>query len=461
MKSVIKKRTLSGRTSDLPTITSFDQLRNFLVTNFGDVKAFDQFWITPEEICDIVEKYSDILQVQWEECAGVVSQDAAWITLFNKNNSEEYPDDRITMMGMFAFANASKAKAFCYDENLNLPDLFGQLEHLWGMQGRFATNFSYDFELNHVGYKRKSIIDAVDLWPHICHRREILNISSSVIEKRIDDCIVTPISVARQSDAKSPEGGTRNWYQAEDKLKNVRQVVLCGSSEDVQEKPRFGCLVLTRKFEALLCNSFSNGFFYLDSDPGPFYMARADHIANELRGSPVKVAFSFYRMSRGGLIGMYVYVDCPAVAQKITHELVLFEIAYGLDEANAENKRMVEDAIARDSFHLCFTDGKGDVAHQDGGAFVSNGLSSQFDMIIPISLECRNALKREWDALLAYHASVTSRDYNATVQQLWAENPQGENPILTEPSSVCTKINSKVEHPVSVPPKRIWWQFWK
>jgi len=235
-----------------------------------------------------------------------------------------------------------------------------------------------------------------------------------------------------------------NWYQAEDKVKHVRQVVLCGSVEDVSQKPRFGQLLLTRKFESLLKTPIASGFFCLDSDPGPFFMARMDHIAKELQGCPVKVAFSFYRMPRGGLMGMYVHVDCPSVAERMTYPIVLFELAYGLDESNSENKRMFEQAIARDSFHLCFTDGEGSLAHEDGCAFVSSSLCSRFDMVIPISQECRDVLKNEWKALLAYHASLANRDYNSTIQQMWAENPQGGNPVLPRPDDARSESANKL-----------------
>jgi len=236
-----------------------------------------------------------------------------------------------------------------------------------------------------------------------------------------------------------------NWYQAEDKSKNVRQVVLCGSSDEVQEKTRFGQLMLTRKFESLLKTPISSGFFYLDSDPGPFFMARMDHVSKQLQGSPVKVALSFYRMPYGGLIGIYVHVDCPSVAQQMTHPIVLFELAYGLDESNAENKRMIEQAIARDSFHLCFADGKGEIAHQNESTFVSNGLHSQFDMIFPMPQECRDVLKNEWKALLNYHASLASHDYNSTIQQMWAENPQGGNPVLPHPDDARSESANKLQ----------------
>jgi hypothetical protein len=226
-----------------------------------------------------------------------------------------------------------------------------------------------------------------------------------------------------------------NWYRAESTQKSVKQIVLlAGPEQDVATK--FGTLLLTGKFMALVANTWSTGFFFLDSDSGPFLMVRGDKVAGKLKGSPLSVAFCFYRMTAGGLVTIYVHVDCPSVAQMLTHGIVLFEIAYGLDDQNNEMKRTFERAIGRDSLHLCFGEGEGPGGMSPSGAFESTGIRSQFDVVMPLSHECRTLLKYEYEAILGYHAGVSSsrRDYNRSVQQMWAENPQGSNPILPRPA---------------------------
>ena len=80
-----------------------------------------------------------------------------------------------------------------------------------------------------------------------------------------------------------------NWYRETSEQKNVTQIVL-QAGLDLQESPKFGSLVLSSKFMPLLANTWVTGFFYLDSDPGPFIMVRADEVAHKLKGSAVTAA---------------------------------------------------------------------------------------------------------------------------------------------------------------------------
>lgn len=249
-----------------------------------------------------------------------------------------------------------------------------------------------------------------------------------------------------------------NWYQAENKEKSVRQIVLYSTAGQDTES-RFSMLLLSTKFMPLLNNKWATGFFTLDDDPGPFLMVREDNNVQELRGSQLSAAFSFYRMREGGLITMYVYVDCPAVAQRTTSKLMLFEISYGLDNENREYKEIIERAIERDSLHICFAEGKGTGEYLPGGGFSSESINAQYDVILPISPECRTALRKEYDGIVIYHAGMPSsvRDYQKSVQQMWAENPQGVNPILPLPASFK---NNQPGSSSSASGKKFW-QFWK
>jgi len=270
------------------------------------------------------------------------------------------------------------------------------------------------------------------------------------------------------------------WYRAESTQKHATQIVLCGSTAEEQPKSRFGILLLSQKFMPLLSNEWATGFFYLDSDPGPFLMVRADSVASHLRGSPVTAAFSFYRMRAGGLVTMFVHVDCPPIAQRLTHGVVLFEIAYGLDAENKGNKEMIERAIERDSLHICFAEGSGTGERMPGGGFSSSGINAQYDVILPMPPDCRLALKKEYQAILSYHASVPAhtRSYNGSVQQMWAENPQGMSPILTAPASGTCDVGASAKTTTLAPPiaktaataprppekkttEKKWWEFWK
>jgi len=173
----VRKKPASNRTKNLPSISSLKELLNFLLTNFGEKNRWE-FWVTPEELCDIVERYADILQVQWDVHPCGLSEDMTYVTLFNKGKAGE----NTALNGLFPFPTETEAKQFCYDQRANLEYLFGQLEDLWGIQGRFATNFNGKSLSNSVDdkyYTREHDIEAFDLWPRICRRCGALGISLS------------------------------------------------------------------------------------------------------------------------------------------------------------------------------------------------------------------------------------------------------------------------------------------
>ena len=175
MQTPNRIKPASDRTAELPLITSLEDLQKFLFEQFG-IEESRSFWITPEEICDIVEHYADIIQVQWNVASSLGGLQTTYVTLFNKGKA----GSNIEMVGLIPFASESAANQFCYDDQANPDFLFGQLEELWGIEGRFATkfmgrtgNFAQDFM-----YKKEKNIDAFDLWGKICERRVSLGIVS-------------------------------------------------------------------------------------------------------------------------------------------------------------------------------------------------------------------------------------------------------------------------------------------
>jgi hypothetical protein len=279
--------------------------------------------------------------------------------------------------------------------------------------------------------------------------------------------------------------GIMNWYYTNSEKTNVRQIVLQATPENEVDRT-FGTLLLSAKFLSLQTNIWATGFFNLDSDPGPFLMVRGDKVASKLKGYPITVAICFYRMRTGGLVTIYVHVDCPTVAKMLSDPIVLFENSYGLDYENRGMKEIIERAIGNEALHICFTEGEGPAkTFPDGSGFESKGIESKFDVVIPLTHECRAILKKEYDSLLRYHENISSstRNYKQSVQQMWAQNPHGSNPILPPPADATSEIaeHDQPKKPVAVAQPqtsqssatlsckepiahskgtRPWWKFW-
>ncbi len=178
-----REKPASRRTEKLPNISTLEELLDFLLTRFSE-KEKVLFWLTPEELCDIVEHYANILQVQWYEASCSLSENMAYVTLFDKGKA----GNNIALYGLFPFAMESDAKDFCYDKGENPDYLFGQLEKLWGIHGKFASNFSGESNSNWVhedSYDKRQDIDAFNLWPRICRRRQVLGISAPITKDSI------------------------------------------------------------------------------------------------------------------------------------------------------------------------------------------------------------------------------------------------------------------------------------
>lgn len=162
----------SERTRQLPPISSLKELLHFLLSNFGEKNKY-QFWICPEELCDIVEHYSNVIGVQWNEAPCALSENMAYVTLFNKGQTGE----NIALHGLFPFPTEITAKKFCYDKSLNFDYLFGQLELLWGLKGKFILNFSgknFSNRISEESYNKNKAINPFELWPKIYFRKKSL-----------------------------------------------------------------------------------------------------------------------------------------------------------------------------------------------------------------------------------------------------------------------------------------------
>lgn len=170
-----RKRPASSRTANLPAVSSIKELLGFLLANFGEAEG-GFFWVTPEELCDIVEHYADILQVQWSEDSCSISEDMAYVTIFNKGQVGE----NIALTGLFPFLNEQEARRYCNNDRQFPTHLIGQLEGLFGIQGRFAVNFMGEEFSNYIHeelYHKEKEIEALDLWPRIFQRYRDLGIS--------------------------------------------------------------------------------------------------------------------------------------------------------------------------------------------------------------------------------------------------------------------------------------------
>ncbi len=171
-----RSRPASNRTASLPPISSWRKLQEFLVARFGGSDE-SLFWLTPEELCAIVERYAGMLRIHWRTGSSAYSEDVIVVTLLYKGRGRART--AISMFGLFPFPTAEEAEIFCYDPSVNPSSLFGQLEGLYGIRGRFATNFRGEAVRIYGKFNVEGEASAgvPDLWSCICRRREDLGLA--------------------------------------------------------------------------------------------------------------------------------------------------------------------------------------------------------------------------------------------------------------------------------------------
>lgn len=240
-----------------------------------------------------------------------------------------------------------------------------------------------------------------------------------------------------------------SWYFAESQAKHVRQVVVTLPPQ-AEVAPRVENLVGGGAF---MMANWAATVLFMPGDSheskGPFVFAKGSGLVEMLKGRPVTVAFAFYRLRMGGVVQVFVSVDSPEVRAKAGYPF-LAEHAGWLDED--DDRRVVDALIDRNGLEVCF------VAPGQNGP-----CTGYFGLSVELPAECREALKNEWDGLLAYHKDVPTRDFRGSLDQYNRENPMEDTPILEQPRQA-----RRTSTPAPAAPKEIesaiskkWWRFWE
>jgi hypothetical protein len=162
-----RKKFASHSTSSLPRISESESynLIKYLEENFShrDPKSY-KYFLTPRELCDIAEFYSDDMIVQWsdKDCRLTAVSDVlvnlAWKAHPDKNS--------ITIVGLYEFETSREAKNVWFEKDVIIKGV--PVESVLDIRGRYALNFqsgSYS-----CSTKDLVIITPDELWERICER---------------------------------------------------------------------------------------------------------------------------------------------------------------------------------------------------------------------------------------------------------------------------------------------------
>ena len=168
--SPMRMHPASERTTDLPGADSLEDLAATLKDRFVvHRQGFDRdIWITPKELCDLVEWYGVMVEVGLSHQKTEFSDAALHVRLHNKIHPDEHP---ILLEGFYIF-KSRYAVTMYLQQFMSTPRYADALPDLAGIVGRFHLHFS-DVRVTHgEDYSQEERISPDQLWHRLSKIRE-------------------------------------------------------------------------------------------------------------------------------------------------------------------------------------------------------------------------------------------------------------------------------------------------
>ena len=168
-----RPRPASPRSADLSELTDLEGLIAVLGRHFPGKGHTMRFSLTPEELCDVAERYADVFDVYWDVGESVFAETGSFVSLMPKDRH----DTKLDCFGLMEFPSRKDAISYCEREYITPRE--------WGLIGMIAQNFvgmkyvNDVYETLYRDHLSSKLIRVEELWPRICARRNELNITGS------------------------------------------------------------------------------------------------------------------------------------------------------------------------------------------------------------------------------------------------------------------------------------------
>jgi len=167
-----RPRPASPRTADLPEFSTWEDLVTLVEERFEAPGVFG-FFATPEEVCDLVEKYRDAANTylayefdNGEELAVSMLAKADANELFGDSSEPQYTGNSITFRGLTKFASHDDGVNYCKrsigDEGCVAA---------WRIEGPYALSFMKRPQAFTCKVDPSRPVGVDELWGEICARR--------------------------------------------------------------------------------------------------------------------------------------------------------------------------------------------------------------------------------------------------------------------------------------------------
>lgn len=168
--STYRVKPASPRTEDLPAVATLNQVQVLLKERFVSRQpGYErEIWISPKELCDVVEEYSSLVSVGLSLHSSERSENALRIRLFSKHNPGQKP---IELEGMYMFKSRQALSVFLQSFNAS-PKYADALPDLAGILGRFQLHFTEPANREAADYSKEEDLSPEELWPKLLEIRE-------------------------------------------------------------------------------------------------------------------------------------------------------------------------------------------------------------------------------------------------------------------------------------------------
>lgn len=162
----------SSRTAKLADYSSFESLVSYSGGVFEDHVRSP---LMPEELCDVIERYADLVEVQVHEYSCPVSEAMLRVNLYPKGQSDKRGK---SFIGMYSFGSHAEAVKDCRSRcGSDAPaEVVNDLVRNRGIVGKWHLNFESHGGAEPESYDKKKVVPPQDLWAWLFRRREALAI---------------------------------------------------------------------------------------------------------------------------------------------------------------------------------------------------------------------------------------------------------------------------------------------
>lgn len=172
----------SIRTQNLPTLNNVNELRDFFKKVFvaQHSEGITDFWITPEELCDIIEHYAAFIGVQFvESITTEFSKDLCFVRVYQKDKENEInkwkfeltSDEGIGLIGLFSFISEAVVSEFV-GRYAYKPIYAQELPKLAGIDGKYQFNFGN--AIQPLEFKKYYTLPPENVWGSLWVRQQRL-----------------------------------------------------------------------------------------------------------------------------------------------------------------------------------------------------------------------------------------------------------------------------------------------